>query len=105
MFYYAGFVQGSYYRLKDQGSYQCIVYNWNSRNVHIVNYSKMQVTVQVNCNFSQCDISIKSEVFYLSVERLAFVWTNCSVILKPIFQLKIFTSIHQIIHFDVYLCQ
>lgn len=75
MFYHAGFVQVSHCLLKDQGSYQCIVYNWNCRNVHIVNYSKMQVTVQVNCNFSQCDVSIKA-FFYLSVERLAFVWTN-----------------------------
>lgn len=77
-FYHAGFVQVSYFLLKDQGSYQCIVYNWNCRNVHIVNYSKMQVTnVQVNCNFSQCDVSIKVfYYYYLSVGRLAFVWTN-----------------------------
>lgn len=40
---------------------QCIVYNWNCRNVHIVNYSKMQTTV--NCNFSQCDVSIQVFLF------------------------------------------
>lgn len=78
MFYHAGFVQVAHYLLKDQGSYQCIVYNWNCRNVHIVNCSKVQVMVQANCNFSQCDVSIKGFGFfcYLSVERLTFVWTN-----------------------------
>lgn len=77
MFYLAGFVQVSHCPLKDQGSYQCTVYNWNYRNVHIVNYRKLQVTVEANCNFSQCDVSIKFFLnYYLSVERLAFVWTN-----------------------------
>lgn len=65
----------SHYPPKHQVFHQCVVYNWNCRNVHIINYSKMQVTVQVNCNFSQCDVFIRG-FFFLSLWRLAFVWTN-----------------------------
>lgn len=49
----------SHYPPKDQGFHQCVVYNWDCRKVHIVNYTKMQVTVQVNCNFSQYDVFIR----------------------------------------------
>lgn len=62
-FYHAGIVWISHYPLKDQGSCQCIVYNWNCGNVDIVNYSKMEVTVQVNYNFSRCDVSFRVFLF------------------------------------------
>lgn len=64
------------------------------------------MTVQVNCLFSQCDVSIQG---FFSIYR----WKDIphlggpigSVTLKLTFQLNIFMGIHQIIHFDVYLCQ
>lgn len=81
MFYHAGFVQVTRYLLKDQGSYQCIVYNWNCRNVHIVNCSKVQVMVQANCNFSQCDVSIKGfGVFLLFISRKVGICVDQSAV-------------------------
>lgn len=87
VFYHASFDQVSPYPLKDQGSYQCRAYNWNCRNVHSVNYSTMQTTVQVNCNFSQCNVSIQVFLFTNSkvgicVDQSAVSFKNLSFILK-----------------------
>lgn len=64
----------------------------------------MQVTVQVNCNFSQCDVFIRG-FFPYHYEGWHLCGPICSVILKLIFQLKIFMSIHQIMYFDVYVSE
>lgn len=87
VFYHAGFDQVSRYPPKDQGSYQCWAYNWNCRNVHSVNYSTMQTTVQVNCNFSQRDVSIQVFLFTNSkvgicVDQSAVSFKNLSFILR-----------------------
>lgn len=64
----------------------------------------MQVTVQVNCSFSQCDVFIRG-FFSYHYEGWHLCGPICSVILKPIFQLKNVMSIHQIIYFDVYVSE
>lgn len=46
-----------------------------------------------------------SEGFFLIIMKVGICVDQSAVILKPIFQLKIFMSIHQIIYFDVYVSE